>query len=135
MLAVIIGITNFALPIGGHSIIANSFTNDKKVVALEVKVLTVLGINQLYDCANVLFAGCLRGQGRQKLGSSLNLIAYYIITIPLALVLAFKLDLGMTGLWYGLGFGILLLAVSEAWFVFHSDWTEIAESSIKRNQE
>jgi MATE family multidrug resistance protein len=135
MLAVIIGITNFCLLIGGRSIIANSFINDKKVVAIAVKVLTVLGINQLYDCANVIFAGCLRGQGRQKLGSSLNLIAYYIIAIPLALILAFKFGLGLAGLWYGLGFGILLLAISETWFVFHSDWREIAESSSKRNQE
>lgn len=135
MLAIIIGITNFALLIGGRSIIANSFTIDKTVVALAVKVLTVLGINQIYDCANVLFAGCLRGQGRQKLGSTLNLISYYIIAIPLALILAFKLNFGLIGLWYGLGFGILLLAISEVCCVFKSDWTEIAENSSKRNQE
>lgn len=39
--------------------------------------------------------GILRGQGRQHLGAAFNLVAYYILALPLGLSLAFKFGQGM----------------------------------------
>jgi MATE family multidrug resistance protein len=38
--------------------------------------------------------GVLRGQGRQHLGAVFNLVAYYVLALPLGLALAFNFNQG-----------------------------------------
>ncbi|CAH2351733.1 putative uncharacterized transporter C323.07c [[Candida] railenensis] len=133
LFAAILGVVDCLILVCGKSLIANSFTSDREVTRIAEKIIVILGINQLYDCANILFAGCLRGQGRQQIGSKLNLIAYYILAVPLGLTFAFVLKMELVGLWAGLGVGIFTLAVSEAYFVFSSNWDTIALDSKARN--
>ena len=47
-------------------------------------------------------AGVVRGAARQARGAKCNLVSYWVIGIPLAVVLAFKLQMGVAGLWLGL---------------------------------
>lgn len=130
--ALLLGVCNCTLLVLAKVHIATLFTDDKDVISSASVIIEILGINQLYDCANVLFAGCLRGQGRQHIGSALNLIAYYVVAVPLGLFFAFSLDLKLVGLWSGLGVGIFVLSVSEAWFVFTSNWPQILNESKER---
>jgi len=44
--------------------------------------------------------GCLRGMGRQHLGATVNLIAYYALALPVGIHLAFN-GWGLAGLWAG----------------------------------
>jgi Na+-driven multidrug efflux pump len=39
--------------------------------------------------------------GRQHLGAAFNLVAYYILALPIGITLAFKTGLGLQGLWIG----------------------------------
>lgn len=131
-LGTIVGVVDTLVLVAFSKIIAACFSTDKEVISLGSKVVAILGINQFYDCPNVIFAGCLRGQGRQAVGSRLNLIIYYLIALPLALLLAFHFGLGIFGLWAGLGVGIFVLASSEFYCVYNSQWPEILESARKR---
>ena len=63
----------------------------------------------LTDTLQVVMGGVLRGSGRQYIGAIVNFIAYYIIGIPLAIVLGFKTTLGIIGIWIGMAIGNLLL--------------------------
>ena len=59
-----------------------------------------------YEVADGLAGSCggvLRGQGRQHLGALFNLVAYYVLALPLGITLAFhpKVHLGLEGLWIG----------------------------------
>jgi len=128
-----LGLVNCVVLVVFGKSIAASFTNEDGVTNLAVVVLRILGINQLYDCPNILFAGCLRGQGRQHVGSILNLLAYYVLAVPLALVLGFRFQFGLFGLWSGLGVGIFTLASSEYWFLKNSNWDAILLASRHRN--
>ncbi|ONH68013.1 Ethionine resistance-conferring protein 1 [Cyberlindnera fabianii] len=109
------------------------FTTDEKVCELGAAAVRILAVNQLYDTINVVAAGCLRGQGRQIIGSNLNLAAYYLVALPLAFYLAFWRDWKLLGLWTGLGCGIFVLAMSEIWFVLNANWKRISEEAEKRN--
>ena len=40
--------------------------------------------------------------GRQHLGAMFNLIAYYVLALPLGISLAFRFGLGLQGLWIGM---------------------------------
>lgn len=59
------------------------------------------------SCSGLTVAGCahagvMRGCGRQLLASGLNLVSYWGLGLPLALVLGLHYGLGVQGLWYGL---------------------------------
>jgi multidrug resistance protein, MATE family len=51
--------------------------------------------------------GCLRGMGRQHLGATVNLIAYYALALPVGIHLAFN-GWGLAGLWAGNAGGIFV---------------------------
>lgn len=133
-LALVVGVLSFLVVFIFRANIVRIFTTDQEVVKYATVSVGILGINQLFDCSNVLLAGCLRGQGRQHIGSALNIFAYYVIAVPLALHLAFKTGLGLKGLWIGIGIGVSILAISEGYFVlFRSNWPAILQSAQKRN--
>lgn len=130
----ILGVLDAGLLIFFRFAIGRCFTSDKRVLIVSLKILTILGINQLYDCANIILAGFLRGQGRQAIGSRLNLMIYYLIAVPLSLILAFYFGLDLYGLWIGLGVGIFVLALSELYFVYNTRWFPIFDDARQRLQ-
>lgn len=46
--------------------------------------------------------GVMRGAGRQLLASILNLITYWVLGLPLAILLGIYFNLGVEGLWWAL---------------------------------
>lgn len=45
--------------------------------------------------------GALRGVGLQHIGAVVNIVAYYLIALPLGITLAFRTTMGLMGLWLG----------------------------------
>lgn len=127
MLGAAMGLMNFVIVFAGKSWIALLYSGDKEVIATAGKVLTLAALNQFGDCMNIVSAGILRGQGRQRIGSYLNLLAYYLFALPMAYVLAFVFDYEVYGLWMGLSCGVLLLALCEIYCVVTSDWEKVIE--------
>lgn len=135
-LALAVGVLSCSIIYFLRGAIVHIFTSDAEVVKYATVSVGILGINQLFDCPNVLLAGCLRGQGRQHIGSALNIFVYYAIAVPLSLFLAFSAGLGLRGLWIGIGVGVLVLAISEAYFVLlRSNWPEILLDAKTRNAQ
>lgn len=111
------------------------FTSDPLVIELSVKSMPILAINQLGDTFNIISAGILRSQGRQAIGSYLNIIAYYVIALPISYILAFHYRLKISGLWLGLTAGVTVLGLSETYCVVRSNWNEIIKEALDRNEE
>lgn len=132
-MSLVLGITNFLLLFFLKMNIISLFTSDKRVAKNAAGILAILALNQLYDCPNIIGAGCLRAQGRQYIGGRLNLVAYYLIAIPLATYFGFYLDFEVKGLWTGLGIGIVFLALSEFYFVHNVSWNKVFDAASKRN--
>lgn len=126
-----IGLLNFSIFYLGRYSLTKIFTTDEQVIRIAAWLNILAGINQLADAFNVLGAGVLRGQGRQSVGSVLNSIAFYLIAIPVGYVLAFTLDYGLNGLWYGLILGVVFLAMGEGISIYASDWKTIIAVSQK----
>lgn len=127
----IIALINFSLVFFGRHFLGSLFTSFKDVLKISDKILVLLAINQICDAFNVLGAGILRGQGRQRIGSILNMISYYIIALPIGYELAFKFEYGLVGLWIGLILGVIFLASSEFICMYRSNWQKILADSHK----
>ncbi|CCD24473.1 Erc1p NDAI_0D01590 [Naumovozyma dairenensis CBS 421] len=115
--------------------IAKLFSNESDVVILVVSTLPILACMQVFDAFNASTAGCLRGQGRQKIGGYINLFAFYCVGIPMAYLLAFKFNMGISGLWYGITCALIMMSICQGYAVFHCDWKSIIHAARTRNAE
>ena len=80
----------------------------------------------------IFFQGPIRSLGMQKKASYMSLASYYLIGIPIALVLVYKADLGVLGLQGGFAIAQLALGISFAVLLFTSDWKKISNEAIDR---
>jgi MATE family multidrug resistance protein len=86
------------------------YTTDPVVIALAASILPVAAAFQVFDGAQCVGGGVLRGMGRTRPAAVFNLLAYYVISLPLGYLMAFKLDLGLVGIWLGLAIGLGIAA-------------------------
>lgn len=131
-LSLFIGCVLCALLLISNRFLVGLFTNDETLRRASSGLIVLLAINQILDAANVLSAGVLRGVGRQKAGSICNLVSYYLVGLPLAYFLAFKVGLEVRGLWMGLMTGVAVLALSQVGVVVATDWGRIEQEARER---
>ncbi|OCX61209.1 MATE family efflux transporter [Thioclava sp. SK-1] len=90
-----------------------------ELIDLGVKFLMVAALFQLFDAAQVMALGLLRGVQDTRVPMIYAVTSYWIVGIPASYVLAFPLGLGGVGLWLGLAAG---LAVAGA-LMMHRFWS------------
>ncbi|CAB9497155.1 Protein DETOXIFICATION [Seminavis robusta] len=110
-------------------------THDEEINQLSAELLIVVAVFQLPDAINGTVQGIFRGSGRQALGAQLNFVAYYLLGLPFAFLLAFWLHQGVAGLWEGMTVGLLLVAVVGTILVKRSDWVLLAKQATERIEE
>ena len=86
------------------------YTTDKAVIIIASQLLIIAGLFQLFDGAQVVGLGILRGMGDVNIPTLFTFIAYWIIGLPMAYVFGITLSMGATGVWYGLTLGLLVSA-------------------------
>jgi MATE family multidrug resistance protein len=82
-----------------------------EVLALAAGILPIAALFQVFDGTQVVAAGVLRGRGDTQPGFWANLVGYYGLGLPCAYLLAFRFEMGLPGLWYGLMVGLFAVAV------------------------
>jgi len=87
-----------------------TFTRDASVAALAALLLPIAGIFQVFDGAQAVGAGVLRGAGDTTAPLYVMLGAYWIVGVPVSAYLGFRTSLGPAGLWWG--FVVSLAAVA-----------------------
>ncbi|XP_029067656.1 multidrug and toxin extrusion protein 2 isoform X2 [Monodon monoceros] len=108
------------------------FTNDEEVVALVSKVLPLYVVFHLFEAVCCLYGGVLRGTSRQAFGAVVNAVTYYVVGLPLGVVLTFVVGLGITGLWLGMLACVFLAAAAFVTYTACMDWKRAAEEVQKR---
>lgn len=106
-----IGVVLFAV---FPTFLVDLFTDDPDTIVLGAQLLRIAALFQLFDGVQVVAAGALRGAGDVRFPFVLNVTAYWVLGLPLALFLCFGLDLGARGLWWGVTLGLVFAAVTLA---------------------
>ena len=104
--------------------IARLFTPDTAVIAAAVPLLGIAAGFQFFDGVQVTASGALRGVGNTTAPFLTQLVCYWIIGMPLGILLGFHRKLGAAGLWWG-----LLIALSCAAVVMCLSWQRAARLS------
>ena len=84
------------------------FTDSPEVAEIAVVLFYVLFAYQIGDGIQLCFANVLRGLQDVKPIMYAAFVSYYLIAIPVAYVLGFKVGLGAVGVWLGFPIGLTL---------------------------
>ncbi|KAI4350789.1 hypothetical protein L6164_005205 [Bauhinia variegata] len=98
------------------------FTNDGEILRLTSAALPILGLCELGNCPQTVSCGVVRGTARPTLAASANLGAFYLVGFPVAVGLAFWLDVGFCGLWVGLLSAQVCCAGLLLYVIGTTDW-------------
>jgi MATE family multidrug resistance protein len=79
-----------------------------RVVAL---MCAIAALFLIFDCLQIIGARALRGLHDTVAPAWISFFGYWVLAVPLAVLLAFPLDLGGAGLWLGMAAGLALAAV------------------------
>ncbi|MFQ6671429.1 hypothetical protein Gotur_035970 [Gossypium turneri] len=101
---------------------AMMFTSDSEIVRLTSIALPILGLCELGNCPQTVGCGVLRGSARPSTAANVNLGAFYLVGMPVAVGLGFYLGFGFSGLWLGLLSAQVCCAGLMLYVVGSTDW-------------
>ncbi|KAE8657024.1 WRKY transcription factor [Hibiscus syriacus] len=78
------------------------FTKDTEILELTAVALPVAGLCELGNCPQTTGCGVLRGSARPTTGANINLGSFYLVGMPVAILMGFVIKMGFAGLWLGL---------------------------------
>ncbi len=87
------------------------YISDEAVIAIASKLIIIAALFQLSDGTQAVGIGVLRGLTDIKGPTVITFIAYWIISLPVAYILAFTFNFGVEGIWTGLLIGLTVSAI------------------------
>lgn len=96
--------------IAPHAIVA-LYTNVEAVAHIAVGFLAYAAVFQIVDCIQATSGGALRGIKDTRVPMLITVMAYWVVGLPLAIVLIYKTTLGPSGVWCGFIGGLSVAAI------------------------
>ncbi|KAF2285221.1 hypothetical protein GH714_039042 [Hevea brasiliensis] len=101
-IAAMMGLTASAFASGMRDRWGRMFTRDAEILRLTSAAMPILGLCELGNCPQTVGCGVLRGSARPSYAANVNLSAFYLVGMPVAIGLGFWQGVGLCGLWLGL---------------------------------
>jgi MATE family multidrug resistance protein len=95
-----------------------AFSDDPRVLAIGVGLLRIAAAFQLFDGAQAVATGILRGTGETRIPMVTNVVGHWVLGLPAGYVLCFVWGWGVAGLWIGLSIGLIFVSaiLVAAWW-------------------
>ena len=94
-----------------------------------------LAVYVIFDSAGAVGTGVLRACGRQADAINAVILSYFVLGIPIAIVLAFYAEAGVIGLALGGLIGTIVHAIALIDMVYQLDWDAEAQRAVARAAE
>ncbi|KAJ0261764.1 Protein DETOXIFICATION 50 [Hirschfeldia incana] len=101
-LSIALGFTALTFTVSVRNMWARLFTDDEEIIKLTLMALPIVGLCELGNCPQTTGCGVLRGSARPRIGANVNMAAFYVVGMPVGMVLAFWFGFGFKGLWLGM---------------------------------
>jgi multidrug resistance protein, MATE family len=90
--------------------LARLYTHAPGVVSIAVVLIPLAGVFQVFDGIQVTSIGILRGLGDTHTPMLVGILGFWILGLPVSLLLGFGMGYGPAGLWWGLVLGLVAVA-------------------------
>ncbi|XP_030960943.1 protein DETOXIFICATION 29-like [Quercus lobata] len=131
----LIGIIIAVILILARNVYPSLFSSDASVETVVRELTPVLAFCIIINNVQPVLSGVAIGAGWQGIIAYVNIACYYVLGIPLGLILGYKLDWGVTGIWYGMMFGTIVQTVVLFIIIYRTNWNKeasIAEDRIRK---
>ncbi|XP_036418033.1 multidrug and toxin extrusion protein 1-like isoform X2 [Colossoma macropomum] len=128
----ILAVLQGAVLVSLKSVIGYLFTDDRQIVELVSKLMSVYCVLEFFDGLVCVCMGILLGSGQQKIAAVANLFGYYCIGLPLGISLMFAAKLEIIGFWFGL---LICVCIQSTFFIiviFKLNWERLTKEAIER---
>jgi MATE family multidrug resistance protein len=93
---------------------ARLYSNDAAVVAVAASLIPIAGVFQVFDGLQVVAIGVLRGVADTRAPMLINILGFWLMGLPVSWWLGVRQRQGPAGLWWGLTFGLIVVAAMLA---------------------
>jgi MATE family multidrug resistance protein len=90
--------------------LARLYSADAVVVSVAGALIVLGGIFAVFDGLQAVAIGVLRGIGDTTAPVLISMVGYWIVGMPVSLLLGFRYGMGPEGLWWGLVLGLMVTA-------------------------
>jgi multidrug resistance protein, MATE family len=112
---VLVALVMLAVPRQLIGLFLNGETDSVAVFFLAVSFLKYVALFQIVDGAQAVASGMLRGLQDTKIPVIVGAVGYWVIGMPVGLLLSFSFGLEGAGMWLGLAAGLASVAIALLW--------------------
>ncbi|GLT58084.1 hypothetical protein SLA2020_310060 [Shorea laevis] len=127
-----IGVVAMSVVLATEDYFPYLFTSSETVAKEVTKLAGLLAFTVLLTSLQPVLSGVAVGAGWQAVVAYVNVGCYYIIGLPLGIVLGFTLNLGVEGIWSGMIGGIVLQTIILIIITARTKWEREAEQAESR---
>ncbi|KAL6127685.1 hypothetical protein ACLB2K_071048 [Fragaria x ananassa] len=132
LLSLVVGLVSMTSIFLSRDYIASVFTDSKVMQQAVAHLAYFLGAAMLLNSVAEVLTGVAVGGGWQMMVAYINLAAYYLFGLPLAIFLGFKANLGPMGLYGGIISGSALQILFLLIMTSRTNWDTEVEKTTKR---
>ncbi|CAN1795110.1 Protein DETOXIFICATION 29 [Linum perenne] len=102
------------------------FSNDSAVKLVVSEMTPLLALCIVINNVQPVLSGVAIGAGWQAAVAYVNIGCYYVFGIPLGLILGYKIEMGVSGIWYGMMAGTVVQTLVLYFMIYKTNWnTEV----------
>uniref|UniRef100_A0A7N2M595 Uncharacterized protein n=1 Tax=Quercus lobata TaxID=97700 RepID=A0A7N2M595_QUELO len=133
--SITIGVIFWALFLAFGNKISYWFTSDEEVAEAVSSLSTLLAFSVLLNSVQPVLTGVAVGAGLQGIVAIVNICCYYVVGVPIGILLAYVADLEVQGLWIGLLCGELMQTIVLFFIIWRTNWdNEVKKASERLNR-
>ncbi|KAJ6379784.1 hypothetical protein OIU76_016437 [Salix suchowensis] len=130
--SIIIGVIFWILCLIFSREISYLFTSSEEVAESVSSLHVLLAFSMLLNSVYPVLSGVAIGAGVQSMVAFVNLGSYYVIGLPVGILLGYVAHLQVTGLWVGLLSGVVVQTLLLSYLTWRIDWEEQVNKASER---
>ncbi|CAF2003982.1 unnamed protein product [Brassica napus] len=111
------------------------FVGDEDVIILVKELTPILALSIVISNVQPVLSGVAVGAGWQAVVAYVNIACYYLFGIPFGLLLGYKLDFGVKGIWCGMLTGTVVQTIVLTWMICRTNWDKEVAMADHRIRE
>lgn len=130
-----IGLLLFLLFLFARGNLAYIFTTSHEVASAVANLSPLLAFSILLNSVQPVLSGVAVGAGWQSIVAYINIACYYLVGIPIGVVLGYVMDMQVKGVWIGMLIGTFIQTVVLLIVTYRTDWEKqviVAHNQINK---
>ncbi|TMX01720.1 hypothetical protein EJD97_023825 [Solanum chilense] len=128
-MSIVSGFVGGSVMAGARGVWGPLFSHDKGIISGVKKIMLIMALLEVVNFPLAVCGGIVRGTARPWLGTYANIFGFYLLALPLGVVLAFKIHVGLAGLLTGFVVGVACCLALLLVFIARIDWVQEAKKA------